>query len=60
MEPRIAPQPQPRRVATLVLDRPAVPVAPAVPEAPTVTRCRPTARRSRAGGRPRSRLAHDR
>ena len=52
MEPRIPPQP--RRVATLVLDRPAVPVAPEVPRSPAVTRCRITARRSRAGGRPRS------
>jgi hypothetical protein len=55
MEPRIAPQP--RRVAVVVLDRPVVPETPAVPDATTVTRCRPTARRNRTGGRPRSQLA---
>ena len=38
MEPRIPPQPH--RVATLVLDRPAVPVAPEVPRSPAVARCR--------------------
>jgi hypothetical protein len=55
MEPRTSPLP--RRVTTLVLDRPAAPGASAVPEASPATRCRPIARHSRAGGRPRSRLA---